>query len=74
MQGPEEFMPKVIDSIRSSMAKSSVFGPAAAHPAAEGRSMPHPAPATETSFAGLPSLGAAPRRRAPRTARNLGTD
>ncbi len=31
-QGPEDFLPKVIDSIRSSMSKSSVFGPAASRP------------------------------------------
>ncbi|KAK9836571.1 hypothetical protein WJX74_003293 [Apatococcus lobatus] len=73
-RGPEEFMPKVIDSIRSSMAKSSVFGPAAAHPAAEDGSRLQPAIALGTPFGpGTSSLGTATRRR-PRTARNLGTD
>ena len=67
-------MPKVIDSIRSSMAKSSVFGPAAAHPAAEDCSMPQPMAAVHaTSGLSVSSLGTAARRR-PRTARNLGTD
>ena len=67
-------MPKVIDSIRSSMAKCSVFGPAAAHSAAENGSMPRPAAAVSATFGrDVSSLGTATRRR-PRAARNLATD
>ncbi|KAK9867891.1 hypothetical protein WJX84_004698 [Apatococcus fuscideae] len=72
-KGPEEFMPHVINSIRSSISKSSVLGTGASHrtaPADLGSAL-----AAASVQAGRGSVAGIPvARRRLRVARNLGTD